>query len=105
MPVVCEIPQSERLFCAFELMTQEDKKTTGKSWWVDPMQMFLRISVWIAFPLIISLFAGQWLDRKFSTAPWLLIACSAVAFILSMYGIIKNAKKEFKKIEEENKKK
>jgi len=68
------------------------------------MQMFLRISGWIAIPLIVSLFLGKWLDEKFDTAPWLLILCSGIAFIASMYGIINNAKKEFKKIEEEGKK-
>lgn len=69
---------------------------------MQSMQMFLRISGWIALPLILSLFLGKWLDKKIGTEPWLLLACSGIAFILSMYGIIKNAKKEFKKIEEEN---
>lgn len=83
-------------------MAKEVKKTTGQIWWARPMQMFLRISVWIALPLIISLFFGKWLDKKFGTEPWLLLICSGLAFFLSIYGIIKNAKKEFKKIEDAN---
>lgn len=86
-------------------MLPEDNKQSKQVWWVAPMQMFLRISGWIAVPLIVSLFFGQWLDQKFNTAPWLLILCSGVAFIVSMYGIITNAKREFKKIDDENKSK
>ncbi len=85
-------------------MPQLDDKQSRQAWWSAPMQMFLRVSGWIAVPLIISLFFGQWLDQKFGTAPWLLIACSGIAFVASMYGIVSNAKKEFKKIEDENKK-
>jgi len=84
-------------------MSQENNNQPQKVWWSQPVQMFLRISGWIVFPLIVSLFVGKWLDKKFNTEPWLLIAVSAVAFVISIYGIIANAKKEFKKIEEENK--
>lgn len=85
-----------------EFMSQLDGKQSKQVWWSAPVQMFLRISGWIAVPLIISLFFGQWLDRALGTAPWLLIACSGIAFFTSMYGIVSNAKKEFKKIEDEN---
>jgi F0F1-type ATP synthase assembly protein I len=85
-------------------MSQLNDKQIKEAWWSAPMQMFLRVSGWIALPLIISLFLGQWLDQKFSTAPWLLIVCSGIAFMFSMYGIVSNAKKEFKKIEDESRK-
>jgi len=85
-------------------MSQDANNDHKQVWWWQPMQMFLRISGWIAIPLIVSLFLGKWLDEKFDTAPWLLILCSGIAFIASMYVIINNAKKEFKKIEEEGKK-
>jgi F0F1-type ATP synthase assembly protein I len=86
-------------------MSNEDSKQAKEAWWMAPVQMFLRISGWVAVPLILSLFLGKWLDKKYGTAPWLLIATSAIAFIFSMYGIIRNAKQEFKKIEEESKNK
>ena len=86
-------------------MTPKSDEQTKKVWWWQPMQMFLRMSGWIAFPLILSLFFGKWLDEKFNTAPWLLIVISVFAFTVSMYGVIVNAKREFKKIEEENKRK
>jgi F0F1-type ATP synthase assembly protein I len=84
-------------------MPNKDSMQSKEVWWLAPVQMFLRISGWVALPLILSLFLGKWLDRKYDSAPWLLIATSAIAFITSMYGIIRNAKQEFKKIEEENK--
>jgi F0F1-type ATP synthase assembly protein I len=86
-------------------MEPQNDKNSKPVWWWQPMQMFLRMSGWIAFPLIMSLFLGKWLDEKFNTAPWLLIVLSVFAFTVSMYGVIATAKKEFKKIEDENKKK
>ena len=52
-------------------MPQKDNNQSKKAWWSQPVQMFLRISGWIAVPLIITLYLGKWLDDKFGTAPWL----------------------------------
>lgn len=59
------------------------------------------LSGWIAFPVIIALFLGKWLDKKFNTDPWLFLATIGLAFLISMYGLVINALKEFKKIEKE----
>ena len=56
---------------------------------------------WIAFPVIIGTFLGQWLDKKFGTEPWLLLATIGFAFLVSMYGLITHALQEFKKVEKE----
>ena len=85
-------------------MIKESKKGSEASWWSAPMQMFLRISGWIALPLILTLFLGKWLDEKFGTAPWIMLALTGLAFLISMFGIIITATKEFKKIEDENQK-
>jgi F0F1-type ATP synthase assembly protein I len=47
---------------------------------------------------------GKWLDQRYSSDPWLMIISLAFFFLISMFGIVKNALKEFKKIEEEAKK-
>lgn len=39
-------------------------------------------------PLLVGLFAGQWLDRRFGTAPWLLLGgalLGGAAGMLNMY--------------------
>jgi F0F1-type ATP synthase assembly protein I len=35
---------------------------------------FVGLGFEIAAPLMLGLFGGQWLDRRFGTAPWLLFA-------------------------------
>ena len=59
------------------------------------------LSGWIAFPVVIALFLGKWLDKKFQTDPWLFLATIGLAFLISMSGLITSALKEFKKIEKE----
>lgn len=59
------------------------------------------ISGWIAFPVIVGLFLGQWLDNKFGTAPWLLLATLAFSFVVSMFGMVATSVKEFTAIERE----
>jgi len=33
--------------------------------------------------------AGYWLDRKFGTAPWLMLGCSAAGFAAGLYSVIR----------------
>lgn len=74
------------------------------AWWQPAIVMFLKLSAWIATPIIIALYLGKWLDKEFNTAPWLFLLCMAAAFLISMIGLIKNTLAEYKKIEEQSKK-
>lgn len=69
--------------------------------WSLALKIMARISGWIAFPVVIAVFLGKWLDTRFDTEPWLFLATVALSFVVSMYGLVKNAMKEFKKIEDE----
>lgn len=69
--------------------------------WGLALRIMLNLSGWIAFPVIIALFLGKWLDKKFNTEPWLFLATIGLAFVVSMYGLILKALKEFKRIEKE----
>jgi F0F1-type ATP synthase assembly protein I len=83
-------------------MTDNKRQPTGKNsstWWLPALNMFAKLSVWIAAPVIIALYLGNWLDRKYGTEPWLFLATIGVAFIVSMTGLVINTLKEFKKIE------
>mgnify|MGYP001586512996 FL=1 len=69
------------------------------AWWQPALVVFVKLSGWIGLPIIIALFLGKWLDKKYNSAPWLLLACIGLAFILSMAGLIKETVSEYKKID------
>jgi F0F1-type ATP synthase assembly protein I len=76
----------------------KDKVDNKKVDWIGPMQIFARLSVWIVFPVLIGLFLGKWLDRKYNSEPkWFLIVMG-ISFFVSMFGLIKNTLEEYKKI-------
>jgi len=85
----------------FTELTDEAKVAhiDGQAWWQPAVAVFARLSGWLLAPLIIGVTLGKWLDRKYDTTPWLFLATIGVAFIVSMFGLIKNAMEEFKKIE------
>ncbi|MFA5777092.1 MAG: AtpZ/AtpI family protein [Parcubacteria group bacterium] len=74
-------------------------------WWEPGMVMFARLSGWIAGPVIVAVFVGRWLDKKYDTAPWIFLASVGVAFVISSMGIVKEAKAMMNKIIEDEKKK
>lgn len=77
---------------------QEDKRD-DKAWWQPAIIIFARLSGWIIAPVLIGAFAGKWLDKKYGTEPWLFLAATGFSFLISMIGLIIEAKKEFGKIE------
>jgi F0F1-type ATP synthase assembly protein I len=70
-------------------------------WWQPGMLIFARLSGWIGGPVIVAVFLGKWLDRKYGSEPWLFLSCVGVAFAISMFAIVKDALKEMKRIEKE----
>jgi F0F1-type ATP synthase assembly protein I len=81
-------------------MEKEDKEKRAP-WWQPGLVLFTRLSGWIAVPVILGVVVGKWLDRKYGTEPWLFLVTVGAAFFLSMFGIVKDALKEMKKIEKE----
>jgi F0F1-type ATP synthase assembly protein I len=73
-------------------------------WWQKPLALFGELSAWVGFPVIISLFLGRWLDQKYQTKPWLFLLTVSLAFIFSMYGIVRATMKSIKEIESSSKK-
>jgi len=77
---------------------------TNDNKWLQPaLQVFAKLSGWIAFPVIIGAFLGKWLDKRYGTEPWLFLGVVGFSFIISMFGLVSNALKEFKKIEKQSK--
>ncbi len=74
-------------------------------WWQPALAIFYSASGWILAPLLLGLFLGKWLDRRYDTAPWIFLATTMIAFLISMFGLIRNAMRAFKQIEGEDKSK
>lgn len=85
----------------------ENKATNnaGQVWWQPAMIIGGQIIGWIAGPLILSLFIGQWLDEKYGSEPKFLLISVGIAFVLSNVGIILNTLKAAKDLEKLDKKK
>lgn len=74
--------------------------TSSKAWWQPHLALFVRLSAWIAFPVILAVYLGNWLDNKYQSAPWLFLSCVGLAFVVSMLVLVSTTLKEFKKISE-----
>jgi len=74
-----------------------------KSWWAPAVEIFSEVSTWIAGPIIFALIVGKYLDGRYGTKPWFFIGLTAVAFLVSAYGIVRAVTKYMKKLETSNK--
>jgi len=74
-------------------------------WWQPSMVLFMRLSGWIAGPVIVALFVGRRLDRKYQTDPWLFLLAVGLAFILSLIGIVRESTITMNKISQSSEKK
>jgi len=80
----------------------EDQNKQGKNyWWGVGLSLFFKLSGWIAGPILVAIVVGRWLDRKFGTEPWLFLGTIGIAFVISIFGIIRDSLKELKKIDAE----
>lgn len=66
--------------------------------WQPQLQLVAKLSSWIAFPVLLGAGLGHWLDKKFSTAPWLFFITIGLSFVVSMVGLVFNTIKEYQKI-------
>ncbi len=76
-----------------------NEKISQAAWWQPAVMMFAKLSGWIAAPIIIALYLGKWLDKRYDSAPRYLLTCIGLAFFISMIGLTKEAIREYKKID------
>lgn len=84
---------------------EDGQKNKNEAWWQPAFMMFARLSGWVIAPVIIGALVGQWLDARYKSEPWLFLASVGIAFVLSMFGLIKNTMDEYKRINSEFKEK
>ncbi len=70
----------------------------GEPWWKPGVALFSEVTTWIAWPIIVALIAGKWLDGHFDTKPKIFLALALLAFIISAWNIYKIVKKYTDKI-------
>ena len=82
-----------------------NKEQNKELWWKPGVMIFTNISGWIASPIIIALILGKYLDKKYNSDPWFFLGLTAIAFFISIFGIVKILMKYLKDIEKEAKEK
>ena len=82
------------------------KKKNDNKWLGESLVLFARFSSWVIAPVLLGALAGRWLDSKYNQGGQLFfLACIGLSFIISMVGLVIEAGKEYKKIDDSYKKK
>ena len=68
-------------------------------WWLPAMYIFFRAAAWIAGPVIIALYIGRSLEDKYGSGSHLILISVALAFIVTMIGLVKITLAEFRKMD------
>lgn len=72
---------------------EKEKDKKDPVWWQPAILLFVKMSGWVAVPILAAIFIGQWLDDK-----WKTLALVGMAFFISIFGLVKVAKEEFENI-------
>lgn len=78
---------------------KEKNSKNEDNWKAKIIFIFLRMSGWIVFPVVVATLLGQYLDSRYDTSPWLFLITIGASFVISMIGLAKETLKEYKSIE------
>ncbi len=85
----------------------KNKEKTTKiiiPWWRDGVIIFTKVSAYIAIPIIIASFTGEYLDKKYNTNSLIFYILITIAFFCTIYLIYKETRIYKRKIEKEENK-
>ena len=83
-------------------MNNQEKTTDIKApWWREGVIIFVKVSAYIAVPVILASYFGMYLDKKYDTGNLIFLCLVALAFILTIYLIWNEMRIYKKKIEKE----
>jgi len=80
-----------------------NNKDIQKPWWRDGVVIFVKVSSYIAIPIIVASYVGNYLDEKYNTSNFLFLVLIAIAFLSTIYLIWKEMKIYKEKIDKESK--
>ncbi len=96
--VLGPIPSTRtRLYRPFNIMNKKNKTP----WWRDGVIIFVKVSSYIAIPIVIASIVGNKLDQKYNSGNLLFLTFIGFAFISTIYLIWKEMKIYKKKIDKE----
>lgn len=75
-----------------------EKVPLKQTWWQPALEVFTRLSAWVILPLIVGTTLGRWLDRRNDTGSKWFFICIGIAFVISTYGMIQQARREYAKL-------
>lgn len=70
-----------------------------KPWWSDALNIFSKITAWVAVPVVVALLVGKYLDGRWGSKPWAFLTLTGIAFIISIIAIGKISLQYIKEIE------
>ena len=84
-------------------MVENNQNTNndGGPWWKPAVGLFSQVSTWVVVPIVLALIVGKYLDSRFDTKPWIFLVLTGIAFIFSIFGIVRVVTKYIKKISDE----
>lgn len=68
--------------------------------WQPYLGLFVNLTGWLAGPIIIGLLIGRFLDGRYGIKPWGTLSCIGVAFVISNIGIVKEARRMMRQLEQ-----
>jgi len=78
-----------------------DNKNIEKPWWRDGIIVFTKVSAYIAVPIIVASFLGNFLDNKYNTGNTIFLVLITIAFISTILLIWKEMKIYKNKLQKE----
>ena len=74
-------------------MSEETTSQPKKNWWHDGMIFFIKVSGWIAGPVLIVLAINFILERYTSVPSVLFVFMMLFGFMFSIFGLVKESKR------------
>ena len=74
-------------------MFMDEKKTAKDLWWKPAVVVFANTTAWIAIPIVIALILGKFLDKKYETGHTFFFVLIALAFLVTVGGIVRMLRK------------
>jgi len=68
------------------------------------MKLFGELTAWVAGPIIVAVFVGDWLDERYNKSPWIFLISIGIAFIITNIAVVKKSIQAMNEISSNSKK-
>ena len=79
----------------------ENNKNKNIPWWKDGVIIFSKVTAYIAFPIIIASYIGNFLDKKNNSGNLYFLSLITIAFLSTIFLIWKEMRSYKKKMEKD----